>query len=77
MNEMIEQMTLVLSDDHPHDQFLGMGDTFENCHIVLESGTALRFFNCVFTNCSFEPPIPADGKGFGIWSPIFQGCVIS
>lgn len=36
-----------------------------------------RFFNYVFIDCSFEPAIPMDGKGLGIWSEVFPGCVIN
>jgi hypothetical protein len=74
MHEMVEQMTLVLTDEHPHDKFYG--DTFEKCRIVLDGSAGPRFFNCVFLNCSFDPPIPMDGNDLGIWEAVFPGCVI-
>ena len=74
MHDIVERQTLELNGSDPAEFY---GDTFVNCRIVLEDSTPARFFNCVFAGCNFEPDIPMDGNGFGIWQNVFHGCVIN
>ena len=54
-------------------------DQFIRCEFVLGDGET-RFFNCIFTDCTFDPPIVApSGEGINpLWfDEHLFGCVIN
>jgi len=69
MHEVIETATITFGSKSFY------GDTFRDCHLILKRGCNPRFFNCVFANCEFEPPLPASYQG-PPWADGMFGCVV-
>lgn len=71
MNEVIEGRAVSMSEGPFYS------DILKRCHIALEDQPRPAFFNCALLDCSFDPPIPTDGSGFGPWSDAFYGTYVT